>query len=99
VAVTDPPLFETSFWVLPWAEQYDFGGTVLSSTELSTLSDVNSCVSRFQAPPVECNDVVVMDGPLGCALAPGSSPRAWLGLVVLALAGAFRRLRRGRRPR
>jgi hypothetical protein len=98
VAVTEPPTLETSFWVLPWAPQYDFAGTVVSSTELSTVSQHGECVSRFPAPQKECIDHAVVDGPFGaCALAPGSSGRAWLGLVALALAGAFRHFRRGRR--
>jgi hypothetical protein len=97
VPAPDPPPLESPFWVLPWADQYDFAGTALHSTELSTLSDYNECASRFPAPLTECNDTV---GPsFACTLAPGASPRAWFGLVVLALAGTFRRLARGRRPR
>jgi hypothetical protein len=90
--------YEISFWLLPWADQYDFAGTMLSTTELRTLSERDECASRFPPPPVECNDVVA--GPFGaCALAPAASPRAWVGLVVMALAGVLRRLRRGRRRR
>jgi hypothetical protein len=98
VPVTSPPPLETTFWVLPWADQYDFAGTVLSASELSTAGEYGECVSRFPAPLGECDDVVTFEGPFGaCALTPGSSPRAWLGLVVLGLAGALRRFRRGRR--
>lgn len=86
-------------WAVPWGEQLDFGdGHRLASSEVSVLSDYQSCIERFPPPePPPCND---SSGGLSCsAIGPRNDattgPRAALS-VLLGAGTAWLLIRRRR---
>jgi MYXO-CTERM domain-containing protein len=95
LGTSDPPPLAAELWTLPWADAYDFGGTVVLSTEVSSLTSFFQCSQRFPAMVAPCDDTVTYEqGPFGCSTAVSRRPSSgWGGLVALALAAALLRRR------
>jgi hypothetical protein len=85
-------------WLLPLADSYDFGGTVLSGAEVTAM-DPQDCAALFPPRPAPtCNDTIEGNEGWGCAVSPpargdGSSLR-WCAVAMAV--GALRRRRQRR---
>jgi hypothetical protein len=101
LAHTEEALLSGRFVLLPWADEIDLGaGQRLPAAEAAVLSDPLSCMARFPAPPVPCNDLILIGvSPSSCAVAapaadtePALAIFGWL--TGVALLAARRRPRR-----